>query len=46
MIRHEQAIPLVVLTENERIMLGQQVAAGKGPARELTHARILLKADG
>jgi transposase len=36
---------LVTLTESERAALGQRVAAGCGPARELTHARILLKAD-
>ena len=36
---------LVTLTESERAALGQRVAAGRGPARELTHARILLKAD-
>jgi hypothetical protein len=31
--------------EDERAALGQRVATGSGPARELTHARILLKAD-
>ena len=36
---------LVTLTEDERAALGQQVCSGQGPARELTHARILLKAD-
>jgi hypothetical protein len=36
---------LVTLTESERAALGRRVAAGRGPARELTHARILLKAD-
>jgi transposase len=36
---------LVILTEDERQALGQRVSAGKGPARELTRARILLKAD-
>src|SRR5918992_4282025 len=35
----------VTLTEDERAALGQRVATGRGPARELTHARILLKAD-
>jgi transposase len=35
----------VTLTEDERAALGQRVSAGRGPARELTHARILLKAD-
>ena len=37
---------LVTLTETERAGLGQRVSAGRGPARELIHARILLKADG
>jgi transposase len=36
---------LVTLSEDERAALGQRVATGRGPARELTHARILLKAD-
>lgn len=36
---------LVTLTEDERAALGQRVATGRGPAREHTHARILLKAD-
>jgi hypothetical protein len=36
---------LVTLTGDERAALGQRVSAGHGPARELTHARILLKAD-
>ena len=36
---------LVTLTERERAVLGQRVSAGTGPARDLTHARILLKAD-
>jgi transposase len=35
----------VVLTETERIDLKQVVSSGKGPARRLAHARILLKAD-
>ena len=35
----------VTLTEDERAALGQRVATGRGSARELTHARILLKAD-
>src|SRR5437764_12097471 len=34
----------VTLTEDERAALGQRVATGRGSARELTHARILLKA--
>jgi Winged helix-turn helix len=36
---------LVTLTERERAALGQRVASGRGPAHELAHARILLKAD-
>jgi hypothetical protein len=36
---------LVTLTEGERAALSQKVTAGRGPARELSHARILLKAD-
>ena len=36
---------LVTLTEDERAALGQRLAAGSGPARDLTHARVLLKAD-
>src|SRR5947207_11751869 len=36
---------LVTLTEDERAALSQRVATGRGSARELTHARILLKAD-
>src|SRR5438874_7581122 len=36
---------LVTLTESERAALNQRVAAGRGSARQLTHARILLKAD-
>ncbi len=35
----------VHLTEDQRQELRRQIAAGRGPARELTHARILLKAD-
>jgi transposase len=35
----------VTLTEDERAALGQRVSSGRGSARELTHARILLKAD-
>ena len=35
----------VTLTDNERIELKQMVSSGKGPARRLVHARILLKAD-
>jgi transposase len=36
---------LVTLTERERAALGQRVSAGQDSARDLTHARILLKAD-
>ncbi len=35
----------VTLTDAERRMLRDLLAAGKAPARTLTHARILLKAD-
>ena len=35
----------VTLTEEERTMLQTLIAAGTAPARTLTHARILLKAD-
>src|SRR4051794_18774542 len=35
----------ITLTEDERAALGHRVATGRGSARELTHARILLKAD-
>ncbi len=35
----------VMLTESERTQLKQLIAAGTAPARKLTHARILLKAD-
>jgi transposase len=35
----------VTLTESERATLVQRVSAGHDLARELTHARILLKAD-
>ena len=36
---------LVILTETERDNLKGLIAAGTAPARKLTHARILLKAD-
>ena len=36
---------VVVLTESQRTSLRQRVAAGNAPARDLLHARILLKAD-
>ncbi len=35
----------VTLTDVERSMLRDLLSAGKAPARTLTHARILLKAD-
>ena len=35
----------VVLTESEREELDRRVSAGTAAARDLTHARILLKAD-
>jgi len=35
----------VILTETERDDLKRLIAAGTAPARKLTHARILLKAD-
>jgi transposase len=35
----------VTLTESQRASLGRRIAAGTSPARDLTHARILLKAD-
>ena len=35
----------VILSETERGELKQLIAAGTAPARKLTHARILLKAD-
>ena len=35
----------VALTDDERRTLKELIAAGTAPARKLTHARILLKAD-
>ncbi len=35
----------IILTESERTELKQLIAAGTAPARKLTHARVLLKAD-
>jgi DNA-binding transcriptional ArsR family regulator len=35
----------VILNETEREQLKRLIAAGTAPARKLTHARILLKAD-
>ena len=36
---------VVALTDAERVRLNGLIAAGTAPARKLTHARILLKAD-
>ncbi len=36
---------IVKLTENERQELQQMIKGGKGAARQLAHARLLLKAD-
>ena len=35
----------VHLTDEQRLELRRRIAAGRGSARELAHARILLKAD-
>jgi hypothetical protein len=35
----------VILSETERDDLKSLIASGTAPARKLTHARILLKAD-
>ncbi len=35
----------VHLTDDQRLELRRRIAAGRGSARELAHARILLKAD-
>jgi transposase len=35
----------VILSKTERVELKRLIAAGTAPARKLTHARILLKAD-
>lgn len=35
----------IMLSEEQRQQLQQAIAAGQAPARTLTHARILLKAD-
>ena len=37
---------IVTLTSDERIFLQQLISSGKAAARKLTHARILLLADG
>lgn len=36
---------IVTLTDSERAELHKLISSGKGAARRLTHARILLKAD-
>ena len=36
---------IVTLTEEERVVLRKLIASGKGSARRLMHARVLLKAD-
>jgi transposase len=36
----------VTLNDEERKALGTMIASGRGAARKLMHARILLKADG
>ena len=36
---------LVILVESERLALVRRVSSGRGHARQLMHARILLKAD-
>ncbi len=36
---------VVILTESQRETLKQLITAGKAPARKLTRARVLLKAD-
>jgi len=36
---------IVTLTDEERESLGKMISSGKGAARRLTRARILLKAD-
>jgi hypothetical protein len=35
----------VILSDTERVQLKSLIAAGSAPARKLTHARILLKAN-
>jgi hypothetical protein len=39
---HKHEIPL---SEGQRFLLQQLISSGKAPARQLTHARILLKID-
>jgi hypothetical protein len=36
----------VTLREQEREEVGELISKGKGAARKLLHARVLLKADG
>ena len=36
---------IVTLTNDERLTLDKLISAGKGAARRIAHARILLKAD-
>ncbi|MEW6608127.1 MAG: IS630 family transposase, partial [bacterium] len=36
---------MVELTDEERQMLQKLISSGKGAARKIAHARILLKAD-
>jgi hypothetical protein len=43
-VHYEEKYP-VILTQTEREHLKSLIAAGRAPARKLTHARILLKAD-
>jgi len=40
-----QKIYRVILTDDDRAALYRLIASGTAPARQLTHARILLKAD-
>ncbi len=40
-----RTIHRVILTEQERAALEDLLAAGRAASRELTHARVLLKAD-
>ena len=44
-IRMRKKIWCVTLTDAERHTLLELIAAGRAPARKLTHARILLKAE-
>jgi homeodomain-containing protein len=42
---HIMAKYIVSLTDEERALLQRMVSSGKGPARKLLHAQILLQAD-